>query len=104
MNTNSKQAPEKPKQFKLGYLGTVNQLVKALSKIIRAMADGSLDCAKGARLCYAIGVARACMETQSLAQIEATLADLTALAEQRGMERGRNGYKPAIDSHPIRSN
>ena len=38
---NSGQAAEQPKQFKLGHLGTLNQVIVALGKTIRGMADGS---------------------------------------------------------------
>ena len=42
-------ARERP--FKLGPLGTLNQVIVALGKTIRAMADGTLDSQVGARIC-----------------------------------------------------
>src|SRR5262249_16217725 len=58
------QAMEKSREFRLGPLGTLNQVVKALGKTIRAMADGSLDSQRGARICNGLGIMRACLETQ----------------------------------------
>jgi hypothetical protein len=46
---------EKSREFRLGPLGTLNQVVKALGKTIRAMADGSLDSQTGARICNGLG-------------------------------------------------
>ena len=54
-------------------LGTLNQVVKALGKTIRAMADGSLDSQRGARICNGLGIMRACFETQKLDRIEERL-------------------------------
>ena len=43
MSKDSVQVAKRPKQFKLGHLGTLNQVIVALGKTIRAMADGSVD-------------------------------------------------------------
>src|SRR5215467_12258700 len=48
---NSEQVSNAPRKFTLGPLGTLNQVIKALSKTIRAMADGTLDSQVGARIC-----------------------------------------------------
>ena len=64
---------EKSREFRLGPLGTLNQVVKALGKTIRAMADGSLDSQRGARICNGLGIMRACFETQKLDRIEERL-------------------------------
>jgi hypothetical protein len=61
-------ARERP--FKLGPLGTLNQIIVALGKTIRAMADGTLDSQVGARICNGLGIMRACLETQKLEQLE----------------------------------
>ena len=51
----SGQAAEQPKQFKLGHLGTLNQVIVALGKTIRGMADGSVDSQVGSRICNGLG-------------------------------------------------
>jgi hypothetical protein len=56
-------ARERP--FKLGPLGTLNQIIVALGKSIRAMADGTLDSQVGARICNGLGIMRACLETRN---------------------------------------
>jgi hypothetical protein len=51
MSKDSRQQVEGPKKFQLGPLGNLNQVVKALGKTIRAMADGTIDSQVGARIC-----------------------------------------------------
>src|SRR5438445_13291549 len=58
------------KQFRIGRLANLGQVIKALGKTIRAMADGSLDSQVGARICNGLGIMRACFETQKLEQLE----------------------------------
>src|SRR5262245_41690359 len=53
-----------PGKFKLGHLGTLNQVTQGLAKTIRAMADGTLDSQVGGRICHGLGILRACFETQ----------------------------------------
>jgi hypothetical protein len=60
----------KTKQFRIGRLATLGQVIKALGKTIRAMSDGSLDSQVGARICNGLGIMRACFETQKLEQLE----------------------------------
>jgi hypothetical protein len=60
---------EQRKTFRLGHLGTLNQVIKALGKTIRAMADGSLDSQSGARICHGLGIMRACLETQQIEEL-----------------------------------
>jgi hypothetical protein len=55
-----------PRKFKLGPLGSLNQVTKGLAKTIRAMADGTLDSQVGARICNGLGIMRACLETLPL--------------------------------------
>ena len=43
MSKDSDQTETAPRKFKLGPLGSLNQVTKGLAKTIRAMADGSLD-------------------------------------------------------------
>jgi hypothetical protein len=65
-----------PKQFKLGHLGTLNQVIVALGKTIRAMADGSVDSQVGSRICNGLGIMRQCLETRSLDQLGERLDQL----------------------------
>ena len=67
-------ARERP--FKLGPLGNLNQVTRALGKTIRAMADGSVDSQVGARVCNGLGIMRACLETATLERIEDRLEEL----------------------------
>jgi hypothetical protein len=43
MSKDSGQPETMPREFKLGHLGNLNQVIKALGVTIRAMADGTLD-------------------------------------------------------------
>src|SRR5215831_6882670 len=43
MSKESEQVPEAPRKFKLGPLGNLNQVMVALGKTIRAMADSTLS-------------------------------------------------------------
>jgi hypothetical protein len=65
--------PKGPPPFTLGPLGTLNQLVKALSKTLRAMADDTIDSQKGARICNGLGIMRACLETRTLEELAGRL-------------------------------
>jgi len=71
----------------LGHLGTLNQCVKALSKVIRAMAAGEIDSQVGARICNGIGILRACLETAQLERIEDRLGELEGAPPSYGYER-----------------
>ena len=64
--SDSEQPAAKPKEFNLGPLGTINQVIKALGKTIRAMADDTISSDKGARICNGLGILRQCLETQKL--------------------------------------
>jgi hypothetical protein len=66
----------KTKQFRIGRLATLGQVIKALGKTIRAMSDGSLDSQVGARICNGLGIMRACLETQKLEQLEARMDEI----------------------------
>ena len=55
MIKDSGQVTKRTKQFKLGHLGTLNQVIVALGKTIRAMADGSVDSQVGFGLPMAWG-------------------------------------------------
>jgi hypothetical protein len=83
MSKNSDQIQTAPRKFKLGPLGNLNQVIKALGKTIRAMADGSIDSQVGARICNGLGIMRACLETQKLEQLEARMDEIADRACSR---------------------
>jgi hypothetical protein len=66
----------KTKQFRIGRLANLGQVVKALGKTIRAMSDGSIDSQVGARICNGLGIMRACFETQKLEQLESRMDEI----------------------------
>jgi hypothetical protein len=78
------EQPSKPaKKFQLGHLGTLNQVIVALGKTIRAMADGTLDSQVGARICNGLGIMRACLETQKLEQLESRMDEIAERVARR---------------------
>jgi hypothetical protein len=74
VSTDSDQTETGPRKFKLGPLGSLNQVTKGLAKTIRAMAD--VDSQVGARICNGLGIMRACLETQTLEQLEARMDEI----------------------------
>ena len=95
MSTDSNQTETAPRKFTLGPLGTLNQVIKALSKTIRAMADGTLDSQVGARICNGLGIMRACLETQKLEKLEARMDEV---ADRIARER-TSTYEAQRPSH-----
>ena len=87
--SNSEQPAAKSKEFNLGPLGTLNQVVKALGKTIRAMADDTISSEKGARICNGLGILRQCLETQKLEELGDRLNRL------EGIDHGANRSRPA---------
>ena len=77
MSKDSDQTETALRKFKLGPLGSLNQVTKGLAKTIRAMADGTLDSQVGARICNGLGIMRACLENQKLEQLEARMDKIT---------------------------
>jgi hypothetical protein len=94
VNKDSDQTETAPRKFRIGHLGTLNQVIVALGKTIRAMADGSIDSQVGARICNGLGIMRACLETQKLEQLEARMDEI---AERVARDRTR----PAHDRRSI---
>jgi hypothetical protein len=78
----SDQPAEPSKKFKLGHLGNLNQVIVALGKTIRAMADGSLDTQDGARICNGLGIMRACLELQKLERLESRMDEIAGRLAQ----------------------
>jgi hypothetical protein len=76
VSKDSDQNQTAPRKFKLGPLGNLNQVIKALGKTIRAMSDGSIDSQVGGRICNGLGIMRACLETQKLEQLEARMDEI----------------------------
>ena len=91
----SPTARERP--FKLGPLGTLNQIIVALGKSIRAMADGTLDSQVGARICNGLGIMRACLETRKLEQLESRMDEIAdrVANERTGAARARTSTHEA---------
>jgi hypothetical protein len=77
------QTQTAPRKFKLGPLGSLNQVTKSLAKTIRAMADGTLDSQVGARICNGLGIMRACLETQKLEQLEVRMSEISRIVGAR---------------------
>ena len=86
MSKDSDQTETAPRKFKLGPLGSLNQVTKGLAKTIRAMADGTLDSQVGARICNGLGIMRACLETKKLEQLEARMDEI---ADRVARDRNR---------------
>ena len=89
MSKDSGQAAEQPKQFKLGHLGTLNQVIVALGKTIRGMADGAVDSQVGSRICNGLGIMRQCLETRTLDQLGERLDQLE---DAKGASYGSTKY------------
>jgi glutamate synthase domain-containing protein 2 len=102
MSKNSDQIQTAPRKFKLGPLGSLNQVTKGLAKTIRAMADGTLDSQVGARICNGLGIMRACLETQKLEQLEARMdeiADPVARDRNRVARDRTNAARERTSTH-----
>jgi hypothetical protein len=98
MSKDSGQTAKPPKQFRLTHLGNLNQVIKALGKTIRAMADDSLDSQKGARICAGLGILRGCLEIKELQEINRKLDQMQDVVERR--RNGNAGYdRPLMLSH-----
>jgi hypothetical protein len=93
MSTDFEQASDEPTELSdrpasraevqgtltLGPLGTLNQVTKALGKVLRAMASGKIDSQHGSRLCNGLGIMRACLETATLERIERRLDEMEGI-------------------------
>ena len=87
--SNSEQPAAKPKKFTLGPLGTLNQVIKALGKTIRALADDTISSEKGARICNGLGILRQCLETQKLEDLGNRLDQLEGIGHGTDVARDR---------------
>ena len=95
----STQLPVGAKKFTLGPLGTLNQVLKALGKTIRAMADGSIDSQVGARICNGLGIMRACIESQTLERLEERMQSLNERVSNRIGTHHRTEHHPQLEVH-----
>jgi hypothetical protein len=82
--------PTKSKNFRLGQLGTLGQVIRALGKTIRAMACGAISTQDGVRICHGLSVLRTCFETQMLESIQARVNDIAERAVAEASERSRD--------------
>jgi hypothetical protein len=90
----------KTKQFRIGRLATLGQVIKALGKTIRAMSDGSLDSQVGARICNGLGIMRACFETQKLEQLEERIEKIIDHVPYTRIRTGEaEVYVPGANGH-----
>jgi len=97
MSKDFDQTEAVPREFKLGPLGNLNQVIKALGVTIRAMADGTLDSQVGARICNGLGIMRACLETQKLEQLEARMDEI---ADRVARDRTTHEAQRLINQQP----
>jgi hypothetical protein len=81
-NRDQRFQPSTWRPFKLTHLGSLNQLLKAGSKTLRAMASGEIDSQLGARIMNGIGIMRSICETSQLAVIEQKLDTLASAAAE----------------------
>ena len=89
----------KTKQFRIGRLANLGQVIKALGKTIRAMADGSIDSQVGARICNGLGIMRACLETQKLEQLESRMDEIAERVARDRTNAARERTKPSEDDN-----
>jgi hypothetical protein len=94
--SNSPQFVKAPNKFSLGPLGTLNQVIKALGKTIRAMADGSIDSQVGARICNGLGIMRACLETQTIQRVEERVDEIAERVAAGASEHQRVSAEGAV--------
>jgi hypothetical protein len=84
------------KQFRIGRLANLGQVIKALGKTIRAMSNGSIESQDGARICNGLGIMRACLETQKLEQLEARMSEISRLLGSRPVIPLSIDHKPPL--------
>jgi hypothetical protein len=73
MMTDSAQLANSARKFRVGPLGTLNQVLTANAKVIRAMASGEIDSHLGARLSNAISIQRQIIEAIMTERLEQRL-------------------------------
>jgi hypothetical protein len=85
--------PTKSKNFRLGQLSTLGQVIRALGKTVRAMASGAISTQDGVCICHSLGILRTCFETRDLEVIRQKMEEVSAHAAAAAAERAgeRNG-------------
>jgi hypothetical protein len=83
VTTDTEQLVRVPKKYKIGPLANLNQVIKALGKTIRAMSNGTLDSADGARICNGLGILRTAIETRKLQELDDRMAEINRLLGAR---------------------
>lgn len=77
-------------------MSNTGQLCRQLSRVLKAMADGSIDQQLGARLCAGMGVLRSAMESGEIAveiaRLEAKVIALAELANRRSNMKDVSNY------------
>ena len=96
MSKDSGQPETTPREFKLGHLGNLNQVIKALGVTIRAMAE-ELRQSSRCPICNGLGIMRACLETQKLDQLESSMDEIAdrVAHERTGAMRERTSIHEA---------
>ena len=79
--------PTKSKNFRLGQLSTLGQVIRALGKTVRAMASGAISTQDGVRICHGLGILRTCFETRDLELIRQRMEEVSAHAAEAAAER-----------------
>ena len=92
VSKDSDQTETAPRKFKLGPLGSLNQVTKGLAKTIRAMADGTLDSQVGARICNGLGIMRACFRAQPVQGADRPLRPYGSAHVRPGLAMESNYY------------
>ena len=88
--------PTKPKNFRLGELSNLGQVIRALGKTCRAMACGAIDTQDGARINAGLGILRSCFETQMLESIQSRVNEIAEAAVAAASERARERSMPTL--------
>ena len=83
MSEDIEKPSQEPRKYRLTHLGNLNQVTKGLAKTLRAMSNGTLDTADGARICNGLGILRTCLEAKKLEQLEARMAEISRLLSAR---------------------
>jgi hypothetical protein len=96
VSKDSNQTETAPTIFKLGHLGNLNQVIKALGMTIRAMADGTLDSQVGARICNGLGIMRACLELQVMHRLEERMDEIAKRAVANATELKRDQREEGV--------
>jgi hypothetical protein len=68
--------PGGPPPLNLGSLNNLGGVIRALGKVIRGMANDTIESQKGARICNGLGILRMAMETKTVEEIGERITQL----------------------------